>query len=156
MLKGVTDVKVGYTGGIIQNPTYEQVCTQESGHAESYQVTFDPKIISLETLLKVFWQVHDPTSLNKQGNDIGTQYRSEIFYNSQEQKKIAEESINQAQKDFDKPIVTKITPYKIFYPAESYHQSFYEKNKSYPYCSIVISQKILKFLSDPSNKQYLA
>ena len=146
-LNGVVQVESGYSGGRVDDPTYEQVCTGATGHAEVVQVTFDPKIISLKEVLEVFFTVHDPTTLNRQGADVGTQYRSVIFYRSQEQKAIAERVIQEIQraKLWGAPIVTEIVPFKAFYKAEDYHQEYYKKNPGQAYCRIVIEPKIKKF-----------
>lgn len=142
---GVLSVTSGYTGGTTKDPTYEQVCTGETGHAEASRIVFDPKKTSLEKILAVFWEAHDPTSLNRQGADHGTQYRSAIFYSTDEQKQIAEKSKADAGKEFSKPIVTEITKLGEFYPAENYHQDYYRLNKGRnPYCSVVISPKLKK------------
>lgn len=142
---GVISVTSGYTGGTTKNPTYEQVCTGETGHAEASRIVFDPKKTSLDKILAVFWEAHDPTSLNRQGHDSGTQYRSAIFYSTDEQKQIAEKSKADAGKEFSKPIVTEITKLGEFYPAENYHQDYYRLNKGRnPYCSVVISPKLKK------------
>jgi peptide-methionine (S)-S-oxide reductase len=146
-LKGVVKVTSGYSGGQVANPTYEQVCNGTTGHAECLQVIYDPKIISYDELLEVFWEVHDPTSLNRQGNDVGTQYRSAIFYHSEEQRQKAEhykEELNK-NKAYDKPIVTEITAFSKFYPAEDYHQDYFRLHGSQPYCSLVIRPKVEKF-----------
>jgi peptide-methionine (S)-S-oxide reductase len=144
-IPGVVAVTSGYMGGAVKNPTYEQVCTGETGHAEVSRVVFDPKQTSLEKILDVFWEEHDPTSLNRQGADSGTQYRSAIFYNNDAQKEIAEKSKAAAAKDFSKPIVTEITKAGEFYPAEDYHQDYYQLNKNRnPYCSVVIAPKLKK------------
>ena len=127
-LKGVEQVLPGYSGGDIPNPTYEAVSSGSTGHAEVIQITFDPQIISYKTLLEVFFKLHDPTTLNKQGNDEGTQYRSVIFYENETQKSQAEESKKEMQKNYDKPIVTKIESLKEFFPAEDYHQEYYQRN----------------------------
>lgn len=134
-IPGVISTKVGYSGGKLQNPRYEQVKTGETGHAESVQVTFDPEKVSYEKLLNVFWNEHDPTSLNKQGADIGTQYRAVIFYHNQKQKELAEKSKRRLQKNLEKPIVTEIVPAKKFWPAEEYHQKYLFKNKN-TYCEV--------------------
>lgn len=146
-LNGVESVISGYSGGTTVNPTYKEVTTGKTGHAEVTQILYDSKIISFTELLEVFWQTHDPTTLNRQGNDIGTQYRSAIFYHNEEQKKLAEEYKNKLEeaKVFDNPIVTEITKFDVFYPAEDYHQDYYEQNKSQPYCSFVITPKVEKF-----------
>lgn len=147
-LEGVTKVESGYSGGAIKNPTYKDVCTGETGHAEVTQITFDTTKISLAELLKVFFKTHDPTTLNRQGNDVGTQYRSAIFYRNEEQKKVAGEIKNGLDKSgaFDAPIVTEITPFTAFYKAEDYHQNYFNQNKnSNPYCTFVIVPKVEKF-----------
>jgi len=147
-LKGVTEVIPGYTGGTVKNPSYWDVASDMTGHAESIQIKFDPKIISFEKILEVFWKLHDPTSLNKQGADTGSEYRSAIFYHSEDQKRIAEKSKQAAQKEFSDQIVTEITSASEFYPAEPEHRDFYEKNKSPMYCRIVIDPKIQKLYRD--------
>ncbi|HMP17332.1 MAG TPA: peptide-methionine (S)-S-oxide reductase MsrA [Gemmatales bacterium] len=146
-LKGVVTVKSGYTGGKVKNPTYKQVCEGNTGHAEAIQITFDPKVITYAELLEVFWQTHDPTTLNRQGADVGTQYRSAIFYHTPEQKKLAEEYKQKLDKSgaFNKPIVTEITAASKFYVAEDYHQNYYNLNGSQPYCQAVIKPKMEKF-----------
>ncbi|MGQ9718845.1 MAG: peptide-methionine (S)-S-oxide reductase MsrA [Nitrososphaerales archaeon] len=143
-IKGVKSVVSGYSGGTIENPTYEEVCSGETGHAEAVQITFDPKIVSYGELLDVFWIAHDSTSLNRQGLDVGTQYRSVIFYHNEKQKRIAERSKAEVAKKFDKPIVTEIKPLTNFYKAEGYHQNYYNKNRDAPYCRIVIHPKLGK------------
>lgn len=146
-LEGVELAESGYSGGWTVNPTYQQVCTGETGHAEVVQVTFDPKAISLEEILKIFFTVHDPTTPNRQGADVGTQYRSVIFYRSQEQKSVTGQVIReiQAAKLWDAPIVTEIVPFKVFYKAEDYHQEYYKLNPGQAYCRIIIAPKIQKF-----------
>jgi peptide-methionine (S)-S-oxide reductase len=146
-LRGVEKVESGYSGGTLANPTYEQVSSGTTGHAETIQITYDPKVISFKELLEVFFVIHDPTTLNRQGADMGTQYRSAIFYNSPAQKKIAEEVIKEitAQKIWKDPIVTKLEPYKAFYSAEEYHQDYFARNPDKAYCRIVIEPKVLKF-----------
>jgi len=146
-LKGVETVESGYSGGKTKNPTYQEVCTGETGHAEVIQITFDPKVISFRELLEVFWETHDPTTLNRQGADRGTQYRSAIFYHSPEQKEIAEKYKAELNKEnvFNGPIVTEITPFDKFYKAENYHQDYFANNKSQGYCQMVIVPKIEKF-----------
>lgn len=144
-LRGVYSVTSGYAGGNTQNPSYYDVSDGETGHAEVLKIEFDSKEISYEQLLDVFYHTHDPTSLNKQGADVGTQYRSIILYNSAEQKKVAEDFTKKVQEDFDKPIVTEIVPLDTFYDAESYHQNYYEKNSFQPYCQLVITPKVDKF-----------
>jgi peptide-methionine (S)-S-oxide reductase len=143
-LPGVISVTAGYTGGQRPNPTYEQVCTGTTGHAEVAQIVFDPSKITYEKLLKVFWEAHDPTTMNRQGADTGTQYRSAIFYHSDVQKAIAERSRTEAQKGFEDPIVTEITPLKVFYGAENYHQDYFRNNPNAPYCRFVIEPKLKK------------
>jgi peptide-methionine (S)-S-oxide reductase len=146
-LKGVQEVQPGYSGGKLQNPTYEEVCTDSTGHAEAIRVTFDPKIVSYEDLLKVFFSAHDPTTLNRQGNDVGTQYRSVIFYHDEEQKKIAEKVMKQIteEKLWDGTIVTELAPFKAFYPAEGYHKNYFKNNPNLGYCRVVIAPKVAKF-----------
>jgi len=150
-LKGVESVVSGYTGGKVKNPTYREVCTGLTGHAEVVQVKFDPSVISYEEILEVFWNTHDPTTLNKQGADEGTQYRSAVFYHNDEQKKIAEDYKIQLDKSgvYKNRIVTEITPFSVFYPAENYHQNYYALNPNQGYCQYVIRPKVEKF-----NKQY--
>lgn len=152
-LRGVEKVESGYSGGSVPNPSYEQVCTGKTGHAEVIQITLDPEIISLRELLEVFFTIHDPTTLNRQGSDVGTQYRSAIFYHAPEQEKIAREVIAELEKAkvWDAPIVTEITPFEAFYPAEEYHREYFERNPEQPYCRIVIAPKVAKF-----RKQFLA
>lgn len=143
-LKGVKSVVAGYTGGVKANPTYEEVCTGGTGHAEVAQITFDPAVVSYESLLDMFWKSHDPTTLNRQGADVGTQYRSAIFYNDEKQKAAAENSKRSAQKDFHNPIVTAIEPLKQFYEAENYHQDYFRVNPNAPYCQLIIKPKLKK------------
>lgn len=153
-LEGVEKVVSGYTGGNNPNPTYKQVCTGETGHAEVCQITYNPKKISFAELLEVFWQTHDPTTLNRQGNDVGTQYRSAIFYHNEEQRRLAEEykkKLNAAA-IFPNPIVTEISPLKVFYKAEDYHQNYYNENGSQPYCAYVVRPKVEKFEKVFKNK----
>ncbi|MGV8879020.1 MAG: peptide-methionine (S)-S-oxide reductase MsrA [Sphingobacteriaceae bacterium] len=145
-LKGVIKVTSGYAGGTVKNPSYEAVCTGRTGHAEVVQVTFNPKVITYTELLEVFWKTHDPTTLNRQGNDVGTQYRSVIFYHNAQQKTIAEKykvELN-AKKVYPNPIVTEITPYNNFYVAEDYHQQYFKLNGNQPYCKLVIQPKVDK------------
>lgn len=146
LLRGVIKVESGYAGGIRPNPTYEQVCTGATGHAEVAQVTFDPSIISYRDLLDVFFTIHDPTQLNRQGGDVGTQYRSAIFPHTDEQHQEAERAIKELEASgvYDSPIVTAIEPMKAFYPAETYHQDYYARNSRQPYCQGVIAPKIAK------------
>jgi peptide-methionine (S)-S-oxide reductase len=146
-LKGVKSVVSGYSGGELPRPTYDQVSSGTTGHAEVVQITFDPATISYGDLLRVFWQTHDPTTLNRQGPDVGTQYRSAIFYHSDEQHKIAEQYKRQLNEGgtFEAPIVTEITAYKHFFPAEKYHQDYFDVNPAQRYCALVISPKVEKF-----------
>jgi len=153
-LNGVEKVVSGYTGGKIKNPTYKEVCSGSTGHAEVIQITYDAKKISFDELLEVFWKTHDPTTLNKQGADVGTQYRSVVFYHTEEQKRLAElykKKLTEA-KAFDDPIVTEITAIGEFYDAESYHQNYYNLNGTAPYCSYVIAPKLDKFKKAFGNK----
>jgi peptide-methionine (S)-S-oxide reductase len=146
MLEGVHDIIPGYTGGTIKNPAYREVCTGRTGHAEAVEITYEEKIISFITLLEVFFVVHDPTTLNRQGNDVGTQYRSAIFYTDDHQKKAAEEFIDSLSKNnvFDSPIVTEIVPFDVFYKAETEHHNYYNQNKQQTYCDFTITPKIEK------------
>jgi len=150
-LNGVLNVESGYAGGHVPNPTYEQVCTGRTGHAEVVQVTFDPAIISYREILEIFFAIHDPTTLNRQGADVGTQYRSVIFYHSPEQKQAAEAMIAEleARRAFPSRIVTEVVPLNAFYPAEDYHQEYYQNHPGQPYCRVVIAPKLDKF-----RKQY--
>jgi peptide-methionine (S)-S-oxide reductase len=145
-LKGVEQVDSGYTGGRRPNPTYEQVCTGVTGHAEAVQITYDPSVITYGDLLDVFFTIHDPTQLNRQGNDVGTQYRSAIYYHNDEQKRIAEEKIAElADKQiWDAPVVTQLEPLTEYYVAEDYHRDYYERNTSAGYCRVVIEPKVAK------------
>ncbi|HUK27996.1 MAG TPA: peptide-methionine (S)-S-oxide reductase MsrA [Candidatus Acidoferrales bacterium] len=146
-LKGVEKVEPGYSGGAIPNPTYQQVCTGATGHAEVVRITFDSSLISYEQLLKVFFTIHDPTTLNRQGADVGTQYRSVILYQNPEQKATAEQVVKEvsAAGIWDAPIVTQLEPFKIFYPAEAYHRDYFKNNPRQPYCQVVIAPKVRKF-----------
>lgn len=146
-LKGVQSVESGYTGGSPANPSYRQVCTGTTGHAEAVNITFDPKVIGFKDLLEVFFTVHDPTTLNRQGADTGTQYRSAIFYHDEAQKAVAEQVIKEVEsaKIWDAPIVTQVTPFKTFYKAEDYHQEYFAQNPDQPYCRMVIAPKVAKF-----------
>ena len=146
-MRGVSKVESGFAGGVMLNPTYRQVCSGESGHAEVIQVTFDPSIVSYEELLLVFFTVHDPTTRNRQGADVGTQYRSAVFYHDAAQKAIAEQVIARltAERLWPNPIVTEVAPFDAFYKAEAYHQQYYRNNASKPYCQIVIAPKVTKF-----------
>ncbi|HZH39959.1 MAG TPA: peptide-methionine (S)-S-oxide reductase MsrA [Gemmatimonadales bacterium] len=143
-LKGVSKVSSGYAGGKRPNPTYEQVCTGATGHAEVVQIEFDPAVISYRDLLDVFFTIHDPTTLNQQGADTGTQYRSAIFFQSPEQQRDANEAVADAQKTWDDPIVTEIVPLAQFYPAEEYHKDYYLRNPNQGYCRVVIAPKVAK------------
>lgn len=146
-LNGVTKVVSGYAGGQTQNPTYEQVCSGTTGHAEVVQLEFDPSKVSYDKLLEVFWAAHDPTTLNRQGNDVGTQYRSIILFENDQQKSIAESSKAKAQKDFKEPIVTQVAKLEKFYVAEDKHQNYYNENGAKnPYCQVVIRPKLQKLL----------
>ena len=153
-LKGVLSVVSGYAGGRVENPTYEQVCSETTGHAEVTQITFDPEVISFEDLLYVFWRTHDPTTLNKQGADVGTQYRSAIFYHNKEQKSIAERSKKETDAAglWSNPIVTEIVPLKEFYEGEGYHQDYYRLNPNQGYCRMVIDPKVQKFRKEFGDK----
>lgn len=144
-LKGVLKVESGYSGGHVDNPTYREVCSGLTGHAEVIHVTFDPAVISFKEILEVFFTFHDPTTLNRQGADSGPQYRSAIFYHSPEQKTVAEAVKQSMQSIWDDPIVTEITAFEKFYKAEDYHQNYYKDNPNQPYCSIVIAPKVKKF-----------
>jgi len=146
-LKGVLDVVSGYSGGNLANPSYDAVCTGETGHAESVQITFDPSVVSYRQLLEVFFTIHDPTTLNRQGADVGTQYRSVIFYHTPEQKTIAEQVIGElgTQQLWPRSIVTEVTPFRVFYPAEAYHQEYFKRNPYQGYCMAVIAPKVAKF-----------
>lgn len=144
-LKGVASVVSGYTGGALPNPTYKEVCTGTTGHAEVCKVEFNPEILSTEQLLIIFFTTHDPTTLNRQGNDIGSQYRSVIYYTTEEQKKTAEEVLTRVNPDFDNAIVTTIEPAGEFYPAEEYHQNYFNENGYQPYCMFVVAPKVKKF-----------
>ncbi|HMV51719.1 MAG TPA: peptide-methionine (S)-S-oxide reductase MsrA, partial [Blastocatellia bacterium] len=151
-LRGVDKVVSGYSGGKVPNPTYEEVGSGRTGHAEAVQITFDPQVITYKDLLNVFFTIHDPTTLNQQGADIGTQYRSAIFYNSPEQKELAEKAIAEitAAKIWDSKIVTEVTKFEAFYRAEDYHQNYFQLNPDKAYCRIVIAPKVIKF-----RKQFL-
>jgi peptide-methionine (S)-S-oxide reductase len=146
-VNGVVKVVSGYSGGTVDNPSYKEVCTGTTGHAECTQITFDPSVISFDELLEIFWKMHDPTTLNQQGNDFGTQYRSVIFYHNDEQKQKAEYYKKKLteEKIWDKPIVTEITKFEMFYPAEDYHQEYYDNNPNQGYCAYVITPKVEKF-----------
>lgn len=152
-LKGIKSVLPGYSGGQVKNPSYEQVCSGRTGHAESIQIEFDPKVISFEKILDIFWRTHDPTTLNRQGNDVGTQYRSAIFYHDLKQKEIAEESRRELENEgvYKNPIVTEITPFNSFYIAEDYHKNYYDEHRDAPYCSYIIDPKVHKLLLNYEN-----
>ena len=147
-VSGISDISCGYTGGFIKNPTYELVCSEATGHAEVVQFKFDPSKISYEQILEIFWNTHDPTTINQQGADKGSRYRSAIFYHDDSQKKIAENLKEKLDKEniFKSKIVTEITEYRQFYLAEEYHQEYFKKNPNVPYCSYVIKPKLEKFL----------
>ena len=146
-VNGVLKVESGYAGGQIKNPSYKEVCTERTGHAEVCQLTYNPEVISFKEILEVFWQTHDPTTLNRQGADVGTRYRSAIFYHTDEQKQIAEDYLKvlNDEKAFENPIVTEITAFTNFYPAEDYHQDYFELNGEQPYCTAVVRPKVEKF-----------
>ena len=146
-IKGVEKVLSGYSGGSAVNPTYEDVCSGKTGHAEVVQITFNPQIITAEKLLQIFFATHDPTTLNRQGADAGTQYRSIIFYRNQKQKDVIDKVIGELKRDkvYKNPIVTEVVPFKFFYTAEEYHQNYYQKNPDQSYCRIVINPKLKKF-----------
>ena len=152
-LRGVESVVSGYSGGHVPHPTYEQVCDDTTGHAEVVQIPFDPAVISYRDLLQVFFTVHDPTTLNRQGPDAGTQYRSAIFYHSPDQKATAEEVMRELTEAglWSDPIVTEVASFEVFYPAEDYHQRYFERNPNQPYCRMVVAPKVAKF-----RKQYLS
>lgn len=146
-VRGVEHVESGYSGGNVANPTYEQTCSGRTGHAEAIQITFDPRVISFKELLEIFFTIHDPTTLNRQGADVGTQYRSAIFYHDEEQKKVTEQVIQEinAEKIWNGPIVTELKPFTEFYLAEDYHQEYFRKNPYQGYCRVVIAPKVSKF-----------
>ena len=146
-LKGVVDVKPGYSGGHVKKPTYKQVCEGTTGHAEVVQITFDPTVVSYSEILEVFFMTHDPTTLNRQGNDVGPQYRSVIFYHNEEQKEVAERVIDLFEKEevYSRPIVTEVTEFEKFYIAEDYHINYYARNKTQGYCQFVVTPKLEKF-----------
>ena len=146
-LRGVEKVESGYAGGTAVNPSYEQVCSGRTGHAEVVQVTFDPRSITYRDLLEIFFSIHDPTTLNRQGGDVGTQYRSAIFYHTPAQRETAEETIREPEAEglWDDPIVTEVTAFTTYYPAESYHQDYFNRNPYQPYCAAVIAPKVAKF-----------
>jgi peptide-methionine (S)-S-oxide reductase len=151
-LRGVERVESGYSGGHVPNPTYRQVCSETTGHAEVVQVSFDPDVVSYEDILRVFFSIHDPTTLNRQGADVGESYRSVIFYYDEDQRRTAEEVISELEAEgvWDDPIVTQVAPVDEFYKAEEYHQHYFQRNGFQPYCQVVIAPKVAKF-----RKQYL-
>lgn len=153
-LKGVESVYPGYTGGSVKNPSYREVCTGTTGHAEAIQIKYDPSVINYRELLDIFFYTHDPTTLNRQGADVGTQYRSAIFYHNEEQKAAAEEIISQltSEKVYNDPIVTEVTPMDVFYMAEDYHKNYYLNNKNQGYCRAVINPKLDKFMKKYGSK----
>lgn len=146
-VEGVEKVASGYSGGHVKNPSYKEVCLGTTGHAEVCQLSYDPSVVSFDELLEIFWKTHDPTTLNRQGNDVGPQYRSVVFYHNDNQKQLAEKYKHELDKSgiFDNPIVTEISPYETFYVAEDYHQNYFNENGSQPYCSFVIQPKVDKF-----------
>ncbi len=152
-LKGVISVLPGYAGGTVENPSYEAVCSGNTGHAEAIQIELDPSLIPFEKILDIFWHTHNPTTLNQQGNDVGTQYRSVIFYHDQKQKEIAERSKKRLEKEkvYKDSIVTEITPFTNFYVAEDYHKNYFDRNSGASYCNFVISPKIHKLLEKYGN-----
>jgi peptide-methionine (S)-S-oxide reductase len=152
-LKGVEQVESGYSGGAVINPSYREVCTGTTGHAEVVQLTFDPQVVSFKEILEIFFTIHDPTTLNRQGADVGPQYRSAIFYHNQVQKEIAEQVIQEinAARIWPGPIVTEVTPFTTFYVAEDYHQEYFKHNSQQPYCQVVVAPKVAKF-----RKEYMA
>jgi peptide-methionine (S)-S-oxide reductase len=149
----VEKVVSGYSGGIVPNPSYQEVCTGTTGHAEAIQITFDPQIITFKELLEVFFTIHDPTTLNRQGADVGTQYRSAVFFHTPQQEAVVRETITEmkSEKIWETPIVTEITSFKAFFPAEKYHQDYFLHNPDQPYCRVVIEPKVARF-----RKQFLA
>jgi peptide-methionine (S)-S-oxide reductase len=153
-MDGVLSVKSGYSGGTVKNPSYKEVCNGNTGHAEVIQLTYDKTKVTYDELLEVFWKTHDPTTLNRQGNDFGTQYRSVVFYHNDEQKKLAEKYKEEINKSgaYPNPVVTEISPFRNFYPAEDYHQNYYNENGSEPYCRFVIQPKVEKFEKIFKNK----
>ncbi len=157
-LQGVQRVQSGYAGGSVPNPTYKQVCTGTTGHAEVVQLTYDPDVVSYRDLLEIFFTIHDPTTLNRQGADVGTQYRSAIFYHDEEQKRQAEQIIAELEADnaFPNPIVTEVAPLDAFYPAEDYHRDYFANNPNQPYCQVVIAPKVRKFRQKFAEKRKVA
>jgi peptide-methionine (S)-S-oxide reductase len=153
-LRGVKNVKSGYAGGHVENPTYQQVCTATTGHAEVIQITYDPEIISYEDLLEVFFTTHDPTTPNRQGNDVGPQYRSVIFYHDAEQEQIARDVIKSVndRRIWNRPVVTEVSPLPTFYPAEAYHDDYFARNSGQPYCQVIIEPKVAKLRKQHMDK----
>jgi peptide-methionine (S)-S-oxide reductase len=153
-LKGIQSVMPGYANSKVTNPSYQAVCTGKTGAAEAVQVTYDPSVMPYETLLEIFWHLHDPTTLNRQGNDIGTQYRSGVYYQNDEEKQTALAVKAEVEKSgaYKKPIVTEIVPFTNFYPAEDYHKDYYERNRDQPYCQFVIDPKVQKLLKEYRNE----
>lgn len=152
-VQGVEKVISGYAGGSVENPTYQQVCSGTTGHAEVVQVIYDPDVISFREILEIFFVIHDPTTLNRQGADVGTQYRSVIFYHDEEQRQTAKEVMAEVAEAWDDPIVTELSPVPAFYSAEDYHQDYYENNPAQPYCQVVIRPKLAKFRKTFSEKR---
>ena len=154
IMQGVEQVESGYTGGTVVNPSYEQVCKGSTGHAEVVQVIYDPSIVNYKDILTVFFSTHDPTTLNRQGNDVGTQYRSAIFYHNEVQKQAAENMIEELERQdiWDKPIVTEVAPLTKFYPAEAYHQEYFKQNPNQAYCQFVVAPKVAKFRQQFADK----
>jgi peptide-methionine (S)-S-oxide reductase len=152
LIEGVESVIPGYTGGTTQNPSYEEVCTGTTGHAEAVRITYDPQAISLEDILHIFWTIHDPTTLNRQGNDVGTEYRSIIFYADEKEKEIAERSIEEASTVWDNPVVTELKPLQEFYEAEAYHHNFFKNHPEQAYCQVIINPKLEKLRRVYSDK----
>ena len=144
-LKGVTQIVSGYAGGAVSNPTYEQICTGTTGHAEVVQLTYDPDVVSYRKILEVFFTIHDPTTLNRQGNDTGTQYRSVVFYHTAEQRDIARQVITEMGCVWDAPLVTELSPVPVFYRAEDHHQNYYRQHPDQGYCAFVVATKVAKF-----------
>jgi peptide-methionine (S)-S-oxide reductase len=146
-LRGVEKLESGYSGGDVPNPTYRQVCSETTGHAEVVQVTFDPGVVSFREILEVFFSIHDPTTLNRQGADVGTQYRSAIFFHDEDQKRVAEEVISRLESEriWDDPIVTEVVPFEEFFVAEDYHQNYFRENGRQPYCQVIIAPKVARF-----------
>ncbi|MGI8910313.1 MAG: peptide-methionine (S)-S-oxide reductase MsrA [Rubrobacteraceae bacterium] len=153
-LRGVEKVESGYSGGHVPNPTYRQVCSETTGHAEVVQLTFDPEVVSFREVLEVFFTIHDPTTLNRQGADVGESYRSAVFYHDEDQRRVTEEVISEleAKGIWDAPIVTQVTPFEEFYVAEDYHQEYFQNNAYQPYCQVIIAPKVAKFRKQHLNR----